>query len=306
MNVATGIWSTSGWLRIAVHLFFWFARMCVLLIALQSLAFLLFDVLPAPEFRIGGMIAADQRAAETFRAQLGLQGTRPERYLRHLRNLTHGDLGLTLSGTPVADVISQRLRTSLPHVTLAVLIVALIPIPLATLFFRPRETGSLRLLYKLSDLGWLPAFLAAVIVNVLFSVVLMRYLPGSSDRWRTLLLGFCGALLPASTLFSASIETARELYQRPFVSTYRALGLSNRRIARLLTKNLIVALSPMVGRLALGVLLGTVFAEVAFDVAGFGRVFAEALRSADYTLIAGWLTLTGTAVLALSPVGRPE
>lgn len=274
-------------------------RVIALLLVVNSLCFVCFDILPAPEFRLGGWLAADQQALARYRESLGLHGSLSERYLKHLTNMLEGDLGRTLDGSEVTVLLRQRLQASFPHLLLGIVILVMVPLPLSVLYLNFPEPKGLTWVAKIFHFGWLPPFLAAIVGSVILSWLVTKTSGALPEATRTVFIGICGALLPASMLFSAGVGTARDLRHKPFVLTYYAMGLSPNRVRHLLGVNLLSGVQPILGRVLLGLILGILFSEVAFDEAGFGRMFAEAMRLGDVAVMSAWLTVTATLVLAV-------
>src|SRR5207248_6421946 len=76
----------------------------------------------------------DPASIERIRQDLGLNDPLPVQYLRYMGNLLRGDLGTSLTTkTPVTDEILQRVPATLELTIAAMLVVALVSIPLGVL-----------------------------------------------------------------------------------------------------------------------------------------------------------------------------
>jgi peptide/nickel transport system permease protein len=107
---------------------------CVTLLAVSVIIFSAVNLLPGDfATQILGQSATKETVA-AFQQRLGLNEPAPERYLKWISGIAHGDLGNSLSSTddapmPVSDIIMGRLRNTL----LLAGVTALIAVPLSLL-----------------------------------------------------------------------------------------------------------------------------------------------------------------------------
>ena len=80
--------------------------------------------------------------------------------------------------------------------------------------------------------------------------------------------------------------------------------MSHAEIKLKLLRNVLIGLRPLLGRVVLGLLTGTIFAELLFGIPGVGHLFVEAVRQQDFNLMQAYLLFSGALALALSAFER--
>ena len=158
---------------------------------------------------LGPDATAAQRQAAA--AELGLNASLPERYLRFVVRVAEGDFGFsTRLGAPVGQVIAERLPATLELAGVAFLVSLVIGIGGGAYTAVRRRARSTRLLMVGSLLGVsLPPFLTGTLLILLFAATL-RLLPSFGrgevvdvGGWTTGLLtagGWRALVLPVTTL----------------------------------------------------------------------------------------------------------
>ncbi|MFG1626126.1 ABC transporter permease [Kribbella sp. NPDC049227] len=271
--------------------------------------------------RLADSGAAASAEAEQIRAQFGLDQPIYVQYLKWLGSLLHGDLGVSLDyNRPVADVIGDRLPTTVVVSLVAIAFTWMLALPIGVYSaVRKYSLGD----YALTFLG----FLGLAIPNFLFALIVMYF-------------GF--AVLDANVggLYSAEFETApwsiakaADLLQhlwvpaivlglagtaqlvrvmranlldelkKPYVVTARAKGLSERRlIAKYPVR---VALNPFassIGFLFPQIVSGAVVVSIVLSLPTVGPLLLAALQAQDMflagaiVLMLGVLTVIGTLI----------
>lgn len=280
----------------------YFLRLIAWLWLLHLTTWALFDLLPSPEFGIAGWAGIDPAVLAATREKLGLQGSFFERYWTSLINLLHGDFGRSfVGGYPVAGVFAQRLLNSFPQWLASLLLLLAVPVPLAMLFCS-RKIGLPRRFLLFSAQGLLiPQFLACCAGQALFVLVVAPSLPPDFDDFTRRSFAVVSATLaPLAIAFIAAANTAASCARQPFVTTYLAAGASWWQIRRQLIINVSIAMKPLLARLALYVILGSIFSEPLFSIKGVGALFWDSLRASDLPTMMAFVLFAGGVTLAVS------
>src|SRR5258707_10515417 len=83
------------------------------IVGVVVVTFLLTRALPGDPAAYFAGLAATPQALEEIRAKLGLDKSLPQQFLAYLRELAHGDLGMSLTtGQPVLNELMTRLPAS--------------------------------------------------------------------------------------------------------------------------------------------------------------------------------------------------
>ncbi len=293
------------------------------LIGVVIVSFLLTRVLPGDTATYFAGPAATPKALEEVRKQLGLDKPLPEQFLRYVADLTHGDLGNSLTtGQTVVGDITSRLPASAELTLIGLLLALLIAVPLGILaavrqgswidhlcrvvatagvslpvFF----TGLLLVYVFYFLLGWSPAPLGRL--DIFFSEPprITGFLLVDSiiaRDWEVLRAALSQLILPALTLAVFSLAPIARITRASmltalssdFVRTARASGLKP--ITVTMTYAFRNAMLPVITTLGMvfSFLLGAnVLVEKVFAWPGIGSYAVEALIASDFAPVQGFV-----------------
>ncbi len=237
-------------------------------------------------------------AIATTRHQLGLDQPVLTQYLKWLGNALHGDLGTSLNGYPVADYIQASMPKTIELAVAAILVAALLGIPLGIAAALNRGRFLDGFLTSLSTVGIsVPVYILGSLLILVFSLQL-GWLPSSgyTDMSRNVGLHYQKLVLPAVTLglgLAASIarmtrSSMLEILGRDFVRSLHARGMRERRVIWLhVLRNAAIPIVTIIG-LQLGNLMGgTVLVEALFNWPGISTLLVTAVSNRNYPLVQG-------------------
>ncbi|HMM82632.1 MAG TPA: ABC transporter permease [Terrimesophilobacter sp.] len=280
-----------------------------------SFNFVLFRVLPGSA--VSSLARVPHASAElkhALEAQFGLDKPVWEQYFLYLRELLHGNLGVSFANRqPVSANLLEAFGNTLPLVATGTVIAIVLGIATGIYSAVRRGTVGETVSTNLAVLFYaFPTQFLGMMLLILFA----GYLPsvGMSDPFA---VGFSPGeqfvdvlrhlILPVTTLIltlyaentlivrSAMLETLGEDY----ILTARAKGLPLRRIIS--SYALRNAMLPIVTQVALtlgSIVTGAILIEVIFSWPGIGRALYSAVLSRDYPMLqGGFLVVTVTVVL---------
>jgi len=228
---------------------------------------------------------------EQVRASLQLDLPLWKQYLNYWKGLASGDLGQSiLSKRPVADLIAERLPSTISLALITVFWSTLLSIPLGTLaaFYSRKATDHLILFFTIAAVS-IPSFGLAPLLILFFSVNL-EWLPVSEKiGWKsyilpslTLGLGLCAVM---TRMTRANLG---EVLKQDYITTARAKGISEVSVvAKHALKNALVPVITIFGMQLGGLLAGALITETIFDWPGIGELVFRAIQSRDYPLVQG-------------------
>jgi len=308
------------------------------LFGVSVITFLLARVVPSDPaiLYIGPKARADEIAR--VRTQLGLDKPLPVQYVYYMRDLLHGDLGISI-GTkrPVLQEILDRAPATLELLFSGMLLAVLIGIPLGVL--------SARWQGKLPDVGVrtvsiigvsIPAFFLGMLLQIIFFRNL-HWLPlagrVSNDlrfthpivtvthffiidtlltrNWVAFKDVVSHLLLPALTLAAYPIgliarmtrAAMLEIMEQDYIRTARAYGIREVVITYLYAlKNAISPTLTVIGLTIAFALTGTFFVELIYTWPGLGEFTVRALLNIDYPTIMGITLLGASAYVVINLV----
>lgn len=246
---------------------------------------------------------ADPTRLAALRQTLGLDQPLVVQYLIWLKAVFSGDLGVSItSGQAVLPLILERFSVSLTIVLSAVLLAALIAVPLGMLAAWKQDSFlDLGLVTSATLLLSVPGFWMGLLLLYVFGLELgwlpvVGYVPFKENFAKALAY----VVLPIATLVlhesGVIIRMARastiEVLRLDYIAHARAKGLSERAVLwRHTLRNAFAPTWTLIG-LILGNLLGGIAViETVFTIPGIGRLMVDSIYARDYPVLQGSLLL---------------
>lgn len=251
---------------------------------------------------------------ETLRQYYHLDRPVYERFLLWLWQLLHGDLGVSISGRPVAQQIGQWFWTTMELQVIALVLAIAIGIPVGIYSATHQYSKSDYAVTSLAIFGYsMPTFWLGIMLIIVFSFEL-GVLPSSGATGITFMWGgnpvtdsLAHLALPVAVLTYAQTATfvrlvranMLEVMKQDYILAARASGLSERTVTyRYALRNAITPVVTLVG-LGFGASLGGAPAtETTFTWPGLGYAFTQAALLLDIPLVQGITVVITIMVLA--------
>jgi ABC-type dipeptide/oligopeptide/nickel transport system permease component len=283
-----------------------------------TMNFFLFRVLPGSAVTdLSRVPHAGPQLRHALTVEFGLDKPKWEQYLIYLRELLHGNMGVSFTyQQPVSTLLIADLKNTIPLVTVGT--VAAIILGVFTGVLSAWRRGSLTdhastnlaIFAYAFPTQWLGLMLLIIFAGVLPSAGMSNpFLFGPEPFWQHMGDIARHMILPAATLLltaygsytlvvrSSMLETLGEDY----VLTARAKGLPVRRIVwRHAVRN---ALLPMVTLIALDfgyIVGGALLIEVIFSWPGIGEAMYAAIGQRDYPMLQGGFLILTVSVIVLN------
>jgi peptide/nickel transport system permease protein len=287
-----------------------------------SINFFLPRLVPGDPIKLIAGDAAPQLGKEriaALRAQYGLDKPLSEQYVIYLKQLAHGDLGMSYrysGGKTVIQVLIENFRWTLLLVGVS-LVLALFLGSALGIWSATRHGDSIDfgLLSGVYILRAIPPFWLAMLLIPIFAIQ-FHYLPAGDsysiprlEGWENVKDVVRHALMPTLVLTLAYLPTAYVIMRAAmfgimesnYIRTARAKGVPNRWVV--LKHGLRNALLPVLTSFMVdfGQLLGGVTViEAVFNYRGVGNMMFEAIKSRDYPLLQGGFLLFTITILVLN------
>ncbi|GAA2149128.1 ABC transporter permease [Glycomyces algeriensis] len=279
-----------------------------LLLVVLAAVYAAADALPGDPVRLAMGPTASPADVEARRESLGLDRPLPARFADWLSGLVQGDLGTTVRGQPINDLLGDRLASTLLLTGLTFAFVLVVALAWAALWSaRPRGRFGRTSAVGTSILVATPEFVLGTLLVLVFALVL-GLLPattvvGADGRLATplmLVLPVLALGLPhAAWQTRVNRAAIAEAAAMPHVEQARLDGVPERRVVTrhvlpLAAPTIAASLATMVGTL----LAGAVVVETLFNYPGAGQLVAGSLESRDTTLLVSLTALCGLVVVA--------
>lgn len=281
------------------------------LIVASLVIFTVIEVIPGDPaaFMLG--LNADEATVQALRADLGLDGSKAERYLTWIAGMVQGDFGTSYTyRVPVAELVADRLWVSLPLAVLSLILSTVIAFPVGLLAAANRGRAADYGIMGGTQLGIaIPNFWFGMLLVLVFAVNLRWFSAGGFPGWEEPLLALKSLLLPsvalalpqaailARVMRSALIETLAQDYMR----TARAKGLSRRQaLLRHALRNALIPVLTIIGLQFSFLLAGAIIIENVFFLPGLGRLIFQGITQRDLVVVESVTMLLVFAVIVVT------
>ena len=277
------------------------AAVVLLLVSMVAFALVLLTGDPVAMMMPIHSTAEDRRVLEQ---QLGLDRPYVVQYLDFLVGIARGELGQSIKfNQPVGALVLSKLPATLLLALTAMALAVGIGLPLGILagsrpnsIFDVLATGASLLAISL------PTFWIGLIL-ILFLADRMRLLPvGGSGT-------FVHVIMPAIALSAHSLglitrltrASVLEERQRPYVTTARSKGLSERTIGyRHILRNAMIPTVTVIGLQFGNLLGGSVIVEAVFSWPGIGWLLMQGVYARDVPLVRALVLLIGAGFIVMN------
>ena len=276
-------------------------------LALSVLIFLLIRLVPgdAVTLWIGQEGTMTPEVQKTLRNMFGLTDPLPVQYLRWLGDLLQGDLGYSFrSRLPVAQLMGRSLPITVELAAVAMLLTAVIAVPLGVLSAVRRNTPTDLIARLLGLVGLsMPSFWLAVLF-ILISATYFDWLPSLiyvsplkdlAENLKQMVMPTVALALPLMAVVMRMTRSAMlEVLNQDYVRTARAKGVAEQvMLLRHAMKNALIPIVTVMG-IQLGRLLGgAVIVEQIFALPGVGTLLVSAITERDYPMVQGTVLAMG-------------
>jgi len=289
-----------------------------------TINFFLFRVLPGTAVTdLSRVPHASPQLQHALTVEFGLDKPKWEQYLIYLKNLLHGNMGISFAyQQPVSHLLIQDLKNTIPMVTVgtvAAIVIGIITGVLsawrrgsaadhvstnAAIFFYAFPTQWLGLMLLIIFAGTLPA--GGMENPFLFGPE--PFFQHLADIGQHMILPALTLTLTAYGSYTLIVRSSmQETFGEDYVLTARAKGLPARRVVRRHAfRNAMLPLVTLVA-LDLGYIVGgAVLIEVIFSWPGIGLAMYSAIGQRDYPMLQGGFLILTVSVILLNFVAEPE
>ena len=246
-----------------------------------------------------------------LRAELGLEGALPARYLGWVGGMLTGDLGTSYTyRSPVSRLVADRVGVSVPLAAYALTLTILIALPVGVIAAMRRGRIADWGIMGATQLGIaVPNFWFAMLLVLVFAVRLgwapAGGFPGWEDPGRALgalTLPAIALALPQASILARVLRSALlEVLEQDYIRTARAKGLSRR--ATVLShglRNAAIAVLTILGLQFSFLLAGAIIIENVFYLPGLGRLIFQAISARDLIVVQSVTMLLVCAVIVVT------
>ncbi|MBN1313912.1 MAG: ABC transporter permease [Anaerolineales bacterium] len=297
--------------------------MIVVLLGISILAFTITHLIPSSPAAMWIGERATQEQIDRVNEEMGFNKPIYVQYWLYMKNLSHGDLGVSLrTKQPVRDELVRRFSATFELVTLSLFVAVLVGVPLGILSATHKDTWGDRISRLVSISGVsLPSFFLAMLLQLAFasnlhimplqgridSEILSEYPfaavtgfylidPLLAGNWIAFKSSLSHLILPVFAMAFTSLgivtrisrSSMIEILTEDYVRTAHAYGLSRPLVEyKYALKNALLPVITVLG-LSYGYMLGgTFFIESMFDLPGLGHFCYTSIIRNDFPAVMG-------------------
>src|SRR6056297_415172 len=281
------------------------------LIVASIVIFAVIEVIPGdPASFMLGLNATDENLA-ALRADLGLDGSKIDRYFAWIGGMVTGDFGTSYTyRVPVSDLVLDRIWVSLPLALFALTLSTLIAFPIGIIAAARRGTAADFSIMGATQLGIaIPNFWFAMLLVLVFAVSLQWFSAGGFPGWddplaalKSLLLPAIALALPQASILARVMRSALlETLDQDYIRTARAKGLTQgQAIRRHALRNAMIPVLTIIGLQFSFLLAGAIIIENVFFLPGLGRLIFQGITQRDLVVVESVTMLLVFAVIVVT------
>lgn len=257
-------------------------------------------------------INAQEDTVAALRTELGLDGSKVQRYVSWVGGMLQGDFGTSYTyRTPVAEMIADRLWVSLPLAIYALIISTLIAFPVGIYAASRRGQAGDIVVMGATQLGVaIPNFWFAMMLVLIFAINMHWFSAGGFPGWdegfwrgvKALTLPAIALALPQAAILARVMRSSLlDMLGEDFMRTARAKGLSRRQaLWRHALRNAMIPVLTILGLQFSFLLAGAIIIEQVFFLPGLGRLVFQSISARDLIVVESVVMLLVFAVILVN------
>lgn len=244
---------------------------------------------------------------EALNKKYGLDKPVSEQYVVYMKNVIHGDFGVSISkkGQSVTEIIKTRLPVTAKLGVIAFVVSMLVGITLGVISALTNKQWVNSLITILATIGVsVPGFLLAMLMMILLAVNL-KLLPvvGLETPASYIMPVLALSFSPISTITRLTRSSLRDVMGSDFIALARSKGTKESMVViKHGLKNALLPVITYAGPMFAGMITGSLVIETLFSIPGIGREFTTSISNRDYTLCMGLTILLGALVIIMTLV----
>jgi len=275
------------------------------------IVFLLLRLSGDPAAILAGDSATPQQLAR-IRDQLGLNDPLYIQFFSWIADMLRGDFGTSLlSGTPVTQMIAQRMEPTLSLAITTITLSVIIAVPLGVIAAWKQGTLIDRFVMLISVVGFsVPVFVIGYLMISFFAMEL-RWFPVQGFRsisqgfWpfaeRITLPTLTLTLLYVALIARITRTSMLEILNEDYIRTAHAKGLPETKVLmRHALRNCSVPIITVIGIGFALIISGVVVTESVFNLPGLGRLTLDAVLARDYPVIQAVILLASLVYVVVN------
>lgn len=274
-----------------------------------AITFFLMNAIPGSPFMTE---KSTPQQIELANAKYGLDKPVAVQFINYVKNLLHGDMGVSLKmqqNTPVTTILfgQSKFQLSIRLGIMALITAVVVGIPLGCLAAYNRGKWIDSILRILTTLGIaMPTFVFATLMLFGFGVH-MGIFPVQSGSLETaaahVMPVMAMSFYPACYIAKLTRTSMLDALGQDYIRTARAKGLKTKWILfKHALRNSLIPVITYLGPLTAGIITGSLVVEQLFTIPGIGSYFVSSILNRDYPIIMGTTILLACIIVFMNLV----
>jgi len=211
-----------------------------------------------------------------------------EQYIIYVKNIAHGDFGVSLkNGREIKDIFAESFPISAKIGLLASVIAIAAGLVLGSIAALMRNKWPDRvIIFFITIITSMPSFVVATLLLYFFCMKLGWFSAFSAGENLTVLPVIALSLSPMAYITRLTKTSMLDALGQDYIRTAKAKGVSSRKVIFVHgLRNALIPVITYVGPMIASILTGSMVVEAIFNLGGLGSKFVMAITNRDYTLI---------------------
>lgn len=253
---------------------------------ISAITFFVMNMVPGGPFNREK--ALDPATIAALEARYNLDKPVPEQFIIYMKNLLHGDFGVSLkNGRNITDIIKDSFPISAKLGLMAISLALVCGIVFGSIAALMRNKWPDRLIVFLSTLFTaVPSFVLATLLLLVFAIKLAWFPVWSATEVHYTLPVIALAAYPMAYVTRLSKTSMLDALSQDYIRTAKSKGVTRWKIIfKHALRNSLIPVITYAGPQIAYIITGSMVVETIFTVGGIGSKFVSAITNRDYTLI---------------------
>lgn len=232
--------------------------------------------------------ASSPAVIAALEARYNLDKPVTEQYVLYMKNLLHGEFGVSLkNGREISAIIGESFPISAKLGLLAAVFAIIAGIILGSTAALMRNRWPDRLIvFFITLITAMPSFVVATLLLYFFCMKLGWVSAFSAGNNMVLLPVVALSMSPMAYITRLTKTSMLDALGQDYIRTAKAKGVSQLKVIFVHgLRNALIPVITYVGPMIAGILTGSMVVESIFNIGGLGSKFVSAITNRDYTLI---------------------
>ena len=232
--------------------------------------------------------ATDPTVQAMLEARFNLDKPVPEQFLIYMKNLLHGDFGISLkTGREISVTIRDSFAVSAKLGGMAAGLAVVLGLTLGSVAALTRNRWPDRVIIFLTTLFVsVPSFVLATLLLLVFCLILKWFSVFNPANPNYLLPVISLMLYPMAYITRLTKSSMLDVLGQDYIRTARAKGVRQSLVIfKHALRNALIPVITYVGPMTAYILTGSMVVETVFTVGGLGTKFVSSINNQDYPMI---------------------